>query len=319
MKRGINLLYQDRHTGETLFTLLVFALFMGFLVFFSRHFVAEPLRRADRAEAAYHARERELEKLREDNSVYAQVRAEYSHYGNGYLNEAERARQDRITMLNVIDARIGGDGDVQRISITDNVASITMRLPDGERLPEILGRLEESEYVSYVTASTAATVNQDRLGTENAWQDRDSEVTAEITVSFRTEEEVRAAVAAGTPSYDAALDAALQANGENAYVPELRESRAASAPSEAENRTDNAGSTGDPDRAAGQRAARVPETAAAAPEGQRGRESTAESAPKPTETPSPTQTPIPTKSANVQTPSEESTEITSLNNGYNPR
>ena len=230
-KKTINLMYREHDTQDRVFTLVLFALFMIFLYFFSRYGVAAQLARADAAEANYSRMEQNLEKMKEANSQYASVRADYSHYGNGYLNDEELSRQDRVTMLNVIDERVHAAGGIQTIQIQDNIAVITVGVTDAQRLPDIILSLEGSEYVSYVTAQTAATdEDKDKLSlSADGTPDQPLFVTGQLTIYFRTPEEVRAALDSGEVSAtgDQALDAGENgsATGQNAYIPSIQNTR----------------------------------------------------------------------------------------------
>lgn len=230
-KKTINLMYHEHDTQDRIFTIVLFVLFMIFLYFFSCYGVAAQLARADAAEANYSRMEQNLEKMKEANSQYASVRADYSHYGNGYLNDEELSRQDRVTMLNVIDERVHAAGGIQTIQIQDNIAVITVGVTDAQRLPDIILSLEGSEYVSYVTAQTAATdEDRDKLSlSEDGTPDQPLFVTGQLTIYFRTPEEVRAALASGEASAtsDQALDAGENgsATGLNAYIPSIQHTR----------------------------------------------------------------------------------------------
>lgn len=230
-KKTINLMYHEHDTQDRIFTIVLFVLFMIFLYFFSRYGVAAKLARADAAEANYSRMEQNLAKMKEANSQYASVRADYSHYGNGYLNDEELSRQDRVTMLNVIDERVHAAGGIQTIQIQDNIAVITVGVTDAQRLPDIILSLEGSEYVSYVTAQTAATdEDRDKLSlSEDGTPDQPLFVTGQLTIYFRTPEEVRVALASGEASAtsDQALDAGENgsATGQNAYIPSIQHTR----------------------------------------------------------------------------------------------
>lgn len=230
-KKTINLMYREHDTQDRVFTLVLFALFMIFLYFFSCYGVAAQLARADAAEANYSRMEQNLEKMKEANSQYASVRADYSHYGNGYLNDEELSRQDRVTMLNVIDERVHAAGGIQTIQIQDNIAVITVGVTDAQRLPDIILSLEGSEYVNYVTAQTAATdEDKDKLSlSADGTPDQPLFVTGQLTIYFRTPEEVRAALDSGEVSAtgDQALDAGEygSATGQNAYIPSIQHTR----------------------------------------------------------------------------------------------
>lgn len=230
-KKTINLMYREHDTQDRVFTIVLFVLFMIFLYFFSCYGVAAQLARADAAEANYSRMEQNLEKMKEANSQYANVRADYSHYGNGYLNDEELSRQDRVTMLNVIDERVHAAGGIQTIQIQDNIAVITVGVTDAQRLPDIILSLEGSEYVNYVTAQTAATdEDKEKLSlSADGTPDQPLFVTGQLTIYFRTPEEVRAALASGEASAtsDQALDAGEygSATGQNAYIPSIQHTR----------------------------------------------------------------------------------------------
>lgn len=226
-KRTINLLYRTKSRTTTVIELLVFTVFTVLTVLFSQFFVIDRLSRADEAEKNYQHAEEKLETIKRANENYAEVRAKYSHYGNGYLNETELAMQDRITMLNVIDERVHAAGGIQNIQIVDNMATLNVEVQNANRLTEIIESLEKSVYVSYVTASVASTQN-DKAGAVSATPDGsligDRLVNAVISVYFHTPEEVEIERKNGTEEEsDARLDAGHggMAIGENAYVPSI--------------------------------------------------------------------------------------------------
>lgn len=215
-KRSINLYYKENKTRKILLELAIFAVFLVALYFFTVYAVIAKLRQADEAEAAYNEMANRLQIIQEANAVYPEVRAEYSHYGNGYLNDEEKAMQDRVTMLNVINRRVHPEGGIQNITIDGNVATLLVEVPSAANLPGMIASLEESEYVYYVTAQTAGTVEKNYYNTyivtENS-EEQESQgiqfVQATITVEFRTEKELQDGIKAGTitSTPDADLDA----------------------------------------------------------------------------------------------------------------
>ena len=229
VKRTINLMYKEKTRSDIVFTLLIFMLYLVALYFFSKYGVSAQLSKADAAESYFNQKLQELHALQAKNNEYANVITEYSHYGNGYLTEAEAAAQDRITMLNVIDERVHTTGGIQNIKIIDNIAHINLGVPDAEMIPTIIKQLEDSEYVGYVTAQTASTV--DKKNNEEVAVDADGNVLtplyvdASITVNFRSPAEVEAALANGETAVDAYLDASPTgyATGANVYVPTIIE------------------------------------------------------------------------------------------------
>jgi len=229
VKKTINLMYKEKTRTDIVFTLLIFMLYLVALYFFSKYGVSAQLSKADAAESHFNQKLEELHALQAENNEYANVITEYSHYGNGFLTESEVAAQDRITMLNVLDQRIHTTGGIQNIKIVDNIAHINLGVPEAEMIPEIIKQLEESEYVGYVTAQTASTV--DKKNNTQVEVDEDGNVLtplyvdASITVNFRSPAEVEAALANGETAVDAYLDASPTgfATGTNVYVPAIIE------------------------------------------------------------------------------------------------
>ena len=231
-KKQINLMYRKRKVKNLAFTLVLFAIYLVCLFFFTKYGVYKELSRADHAEQIYREKLQELQSIQEKNNEFSEVRAEYSHYGNSYMNTEEIAAQDMVTMLNVIDERIHDIGAIQNITVSGNIAEIKLGIDDANRLPEIIRSLEESEYINYVTAQTASTVEQNY---SRASLDSEGNaivpqyVDAAITVYFRTPEEVEAAVSSGnSEAVDTYLDASPKglAVGDNAYVPFILERHA---------------------------------------------------------------------------------------------
>ncbi|MBO5598188.1 MAG: hypothetical protein J5943_06280 [Oribacterium sp.] len=228
VKKTINLMYKEKTRTDIVFTLLIFMLYLVALYFFSKYGVSAQLSKADAAESFFNQKLQELHALQAENNEYANVITEYSHYGNGFLTDGEVAAQDRITMLNVIDQRIHTTGGIQNIKIIDNIAQINLGVSDANMIPEIIKQLEESEYVGYVTAQTASTVDQ---RSNEVQVDAEGNVItplyvdASITVNFRSPAEVEAALSNGETAVDAYLDASPTgfATGTNVYVPTIVE------------------------------------------------------------------------------------------------
>ncbi|OON87363.1 hypothetical protein BXO88_03560 [Oribacterium sp. C9] len=228
-KKQINLMYHERKVRHIAFSIGLFTIYLILLFLFTKYGVYEELGKADQAERYYKEKQQELEQIQRKNDEYPDVRLEYSHYGNSYMNEQESSAQDMVTMLNIIDERIREIGAIQSVTISSNVADIRLGIEDANRLPEIIRSLEESEYINYVTAQTASTVEQNR---NKSMVDADGNiiipqyVDAAIEVHFRSPDEVTQAVASGnSEAVDAYLDASPngEASGEHAYIPFIME------------------------------------------------------------------------------------------------
>jgi Tfp pilus assembly protein PilN len=153
-------MYKEKKVRNIAFSLGLFAVYLVLLYFFTKYGVYRELNRADEAERIFAEKQQELQEIQEKNNEFMDVRTEYSRYGNSYMTEQEAAAQDMVTMLNIIDERIYQKGAIQSVNVSGNVAEIKLGISDANRLPEIIRSLEQSEYISYVTAQTASTVEQ---------------------------------------------------------------------------------------------------------------------------------------------------------------
>lgn len=70
----------------------------------------------------------QIDQLRASNEKYDQVREEYSHYGNGYLNDEEKIEQNRMAMMRVIQRNVISKSEIQSVEISGNVATLTIVL-----------------------------------------------------------------------------------------------------------------------------------------------------------------------------------------------
>ena len=202
-KTSINLVYKEKNTRKNLTALGLFALFLVALAIFTKFMVIDQLAAVNAAESLYHTRQSQLSALQEANSVYDEVEYEYSHFGIGNLSDAELNRHDRENMLNVIDDKVGISKGIRTIQISENTVTISFLTLELKDMSTIVSRLEESEYVSYVTVSKATTspytvTYVDEYGNRIAdVEDETREaVINQITVIFKTPAEVKAAQAA---------------------------------------------------------------------------------------------------------------------------
>lgn len=172
-KTSINLLMQDKSVRDPKFQILLFVLFALILGVFVKFMVIDKLAEAYEAERAYTQMQTQIEQLRASNEKYDQVREEYSHYGNGYLNDEERAEQDRLAMMRVIKSTVISKSGIQSVEISGNVATLTIDNIRLRTVSDIVASLEKDDLVSFVTVSTAGTNT-----------DSNAMVTATVIINF---------------------------------------------------------------------------------------------------------------------------------------
>ena len=156
-KTSLNLVEKAKTQSKPGVQILLFVIFLVLLAVFVKFMVVDKLVEAYEAETVYMTMQNQIAQLQEANQDYEKVREEYSHYGNGYLNDAERAERDRMEMMKIIDKHVVRRSKVETIEIAENAASLTINEIGLKTVAAMVADLEDEDVVSYVTVSTAGT------------------------------------------------------------------------------------------------------------------------------------------------------------------
>ena len=191
----------------------LFAVYLVLLFFFTRFGVIGQLQRISAMESEYSTLQSQVDALKNSNAGYDAVRAEYSHYGNGYLNDDEKAQQDRMKILDVIEDKLLPSDALQDITITQNTATLTINSEKLKNVSEIVADLESDPIVSYVTV-TQSTGNAQQASADPKAASDGKNVTSTMTIVFQDAD----AGSGDTQSPEEALetDAAAEAGTEAA-------------------------------------------------------------------------------------------------------
>lgn len=187
-KTSVNLCIVESHLKQNIISLLVFAAFMCVVLVFVRIFVMGQYAEVDKMEQEYNSRQQELTDLKTSNSNYEEVRAEYSHYGNGYLNDEETIEQDRLEILKVVEDKLLPAGALENISIDGNTATLTINNKKLANVSDIVASLEENDIVEYATVTNSATEDQTNQMTQDGTETESAQnlsVTSTMTIVFK--------------------------------------------------------------------------------------------------------------------------------------
>lgn len=174
-KTSINLATAGREKGENKLPILFFVIFLIILLVFVKFMVIDKLSEAYQVKQEYEQMESLIGQLKDGNKEYDEVKAKYSHYGNGYLNEEEGAEQDRLKIVNLISNKVLPQASVSSLQISGNVATLTI---DNTRLSvvsQVVATLEDDKIVDYVNMTTAGTQG-----------DKSAAVTATMVINFKS-------------------------------------------------------------------------------------------------------------------------------------
>lgn len=173
-KTSINLIIKEKGLADPKYQIIVFAIFLVILAVFVKFMVVDLVMDSMKAQSEYQSTKDTIAELRDKNSDYEAVRAEYSHYGNGYLNDEERAERNRQSMMNLIDSDVLSKASITGIDISGNIAKVTVTGVSLNTVSAIVDILEKESTVSFVTVATAGTT------------DSTSNVTSTLTVNFKS-------------------------------------------------------------------------------------------------------------------------------------
>lgn len=159
VRKSINLYIVERHTKQNTIALCLFGVYLVCLYLFVQFAVIDQLQKVDQLEQQYNNTEQAYEALSEQNSDYDKVLQEYSHYGNGYLNDDEKALQDRMEILKIAEDQILDKDALESISISGNQATLTINSQKLSNVSSLAADLEDYDIVSYVTVDTSSRDN----------------------------------------------------------------------------------------------------------------------------------------------------------------
>ena len=152
-KTRINLVAQEGKKEQNVTAIAIFVLFLVALAAFTKFMVIDQMAKVNAAEAAYQSAEDQLTALKTANADFAEVRAEYTRFGNSYMTENELSLQDRAAMLEVIDQKLSGRTGIQNVSISGNVASLSVTADTTGDISAVVEELRACDIVSFVNVS----------------------------------------------------------------------------------------------------------------------------------------------------------------------
>ncbi len=209
-KQTLNLVYKEKDTGRQAFIIIAIVLFFVILFSFAWFVVRKQLSDSAKARNKHDSKKVELMEMQRIAGQYEGIEELYSHYGTSYMNADEIAIQDRMDVLNTINAEISLSQGLSSISLSGNTAVVRLMSLELREVSSIVANLESSPIVTYVGVNTAA---MDREGglvrlsgslvQATITIDFKSNVLGQETVSSEDEESIAEKIAARKAAVDA--------------------------------------------------------------------------------------------------------------------
>jgi hypothetical protein len=184
-KTSINLLYVEDHGKQNKTAIGLFLVYLVLLALFTRFGVIGQLQKINSMESEYNSLQSQVDTLTAQNAGYDAIRADYSHYGNGYLNDEEKAQQDRMKILDVIEDKLLPSDALQDITITENTATLTINSEKLGNVSEIVADLESEPIVSYVTVTQSTGTSAADASSDSTAASDGKNVTSTMTIVFQ--------------------------------------------------------------------------------------------------------------------------------------
>ncbi|MBP3676779.1 MAG: hypothetical protein J6I97_00385 [Agathobacter sp.] len=154
-KTTINLYYkEDKSAGISTFTLYVIFIIV-ILMALSKMFVFDVITDLNKAEKQYNEYQATLDSYMSSLADYEKVNDEYNKYSYSYLTDQEKI-QDRMDVLKMLEATIFANSNVQSVSISDDVISVSLTDIDLEKTAVLAKNIESYDIVDNVAVNTAS-------------------------------------------------------------------------------------------------------------------------------------------------------------------
>lgn len=108
----------------------------------------------------------ELATLESQLTDYDQVKTEYDRYTRNFMSGDEQALETRQAFINVANQAVHGQGNIEYLSVVDNVASMRIAVKDLDNVAYVRRNLEQNPAVNDVTVYSADSRNS--VSTSNA-------------------------------------------------------------------------------------------------------------------------------------------------------
>ena len=162
-KTSINLMIVESHTKSHIATMLATLVIAVGLLVFAKYMILDKIDEVNRMGQYYYQQSGMLATLKRNNEKFNEVQAEFGRYGTNFLNESEIAEQDRMEILKVIEEELLDKDALQTISITENVAKVTINSSKLKNVSQVVFNLENRDNVEYVTVSTSTSEEPEYL------------------------------------------------------------------------------------------------------------------------------------------------------------
>lgn len=173
-KTYINLV-QDENKGKNTKALIYFAIYLVFLALFVKFAVLDQLDKVNRAEEQYNQILNQVSEIKQKNSEYATVKAQYDEVTDWYMTEEEKLEVDKTNVFRMLEEDIMPYVGLSSVQISGKTVVVQTNVTNLQTVSAFLSKLQNDPRNGFVTVTTAAAKSK-----ENAKND----VTATVVITY---------------------------------------------------------------------------------------------------------------------------------------
>lgn len=174
-KTYINLI-QDERKGQTRKTFGWIILYFIVLALIVKFGVLDQLDKVARAEQEYNKVLAQVNAMRQANSSYDEVKAQYDDVTDWYMTEEEKASVDKSNVFKMLEDDMGPFVGIKSVQIAGNTVAVQTGITDLQTVSRFLSKLQSDSRNGFVTVTTASASK----GNEETKND----VTASVIITY---------------------------------------------------------------------------------------------------------------------------------------
>ena len=165
-KTTLNLCVKEKSQFNPARVLPFVAILIIAIAAFAKFGVIDRIQKTNDIESEIFTLKKERDDLKASLSGYDEIASEYNRYSVGWMTSDEKALVRRSDMLDLVEDMLMPDSEVRRISINDNMISVTLTGVDLKKTASFVEKLYARDDVENVAVYNASTKHDDTYQTD---------------------------------------------------------------------------------------------------------------------------------------------------------
>ena len=176
-KTYINLV-QDENKGKNTKALIYFGIYLIALAIFVKFAVLDQLSKVNAAEAQYNRLLNQVTEIKQKNTEYASVKAQYDEVTDWYMTEEEKLEIDKNNVFKMLEDDMMPYVGLSSVQVSGKTIVVQTNVTDLQTVSAFLSKLQTDPRNGYVTVTTAAAKKQGKD------EPSKNDVTATVVITY---------------------------------------------------------------------------------------------------------------------------------------